>query len=331
MMFAQTLAAVAALTLAASPLFPGTAWGQAGAARAALPERTLPEPAVVMGQPGGNAMAFLRCMAERRAPLSSGHRGGPVDGFPENALETFAHTLAQGPMLIETDVRTSRDGVLVLMHDETLERTSTGAGRVGDHDWVELATLRLKDQAGGETAFRMPTLAQALAWMRGRGVLVIDLKEDESLPAIIQAVADADARGYAVLNTYRPSQAMLAHRLDPELSLMHPVDTVADLEVLERLGVDIGRIGAWTGIDGIDVRRPALWAELDRRGIPVTYATLFVSDPKMAETGDWSPYLDLADAGVDILATDHHLEAMRMLATTRDAPGAATACHGAAR
>ena len=64
--------------------------------------------------------------------LVSAHRGGPVPGLPENAVETFEYALNHAPALIETDVRRTADGVLVLMHDETLDRTTTGTGRVDD-------------------------------------------------------------------------------------------------------------------------------------------------------------------------------------------------------
>src|SRR5690554_173485 len=60
---------------------------------------------------------------ENSYPLVSAHRGGVSKGFPENALETFAHTASKMPAIIECDIRLTRDSVLVLLHDETIERT----------------------------------------------------------------------------------------------------------------------------------------------------------------------------------------------------------------
>lgn len=75
---------------------------------------------------------------EDRIPMVSAHRGGPYPGFPENAIETFENVSKQTPAVIEFDVAISKDSVLVLMHDNTLERTTTGSGKVIDHTYAEL-------------------------------------------------------------------------------------------------------------------------------------------------------------------------------------------------
>src|SRR5688572_20012996 len=65
-------------------------------------------------------------------PVLSAHRGGPMKGFPENCLATFSNTLQHTFSLMEIDPRYTKDGEIVLFHDATLERTSTGRGRVAD-------------------------------------------------------------------------------------------------------------------------------------------------------------------------------------------------------
>ena len=74
-------------------------------------------------------------------PLLTAHRGGAKEGFPENAIETFENTLRHTWSNIEVDPRYTKDDVPVLFHDETLERTSNGAGRVRDHTYEELRRL----------------------------------------------------------------------------------------------------------------------------------------------------------------------------------------------
>jgi len=65
-------------------------------------------------------------------PLISGHRGGTTKGFPENCIAAFENTLRYTPAFFEIDPRLTKDSVIVLMHDPTLERTTNGSGKVSD-------------------------------------------------------------------------------------------------------------------------------------------------------------------------------------------------------
>ena len=111
-----------------------------------------------------------------RSPLVVGHRGGRGDGWPpENTLRAFERAYEQGARAIELDVRICGGGGVVVFHDETLERMTEGRDgrRVRDVTWEDLAAVDLRD--GG----KIPTLADALAWSRARGVAVnVEMKHD---------------------------------------------------------------------------------------------------------------------------------------------------------
>lgn len=77
-------------------------------------------------------------------PLVSAHRGGPQPGYPENCLATFENTLHHTFAIMEVDPRYTKDGQIVLHHDDTLGRTTTGRGKVSDFTLAELKALRLK-------------------------------------------------------------------------------------------------------------------------------------------------------------------------------------------
>lgn len=288
----------------------------------------LPEPAIPVAAARGRTIDLLRCASDHGLVLTSGHRAGPAPNYPENALETAAYTLAQGPMLIEMDVRTTRDGVLVLMHDATLDRTTTGQGAVSDHSWAELQALRLVDNDGRETDFRIPRLIDAIEWMRHRGILAIDLKEDASIGPIARMIGEADAHAFTLVSTYRPAQAMMVHQADPQITITHPVSTAEDLEVLRRVGVNMDALTAWAGLEQNDPRAPALWAELQRQGVPVLYATLFLADREMRESGDYSLFETLAADGVDIIPTDLHMQAYRTVTAPRAPAQVLAQCGG---
>ena len=94
-----------------------------------------------------------------------GHRGASADA-PENTLPAFALALGQGADGIELDVQLTRDDEVVVIHDETLERTTDGHGWVADHSLDELRRL---DASAGWTGFdgtRIPLLAEVLELIR---------------------------------------------------------------------------------------------------------------------------------------------------------------------
>jgi len=102
-------------------------------------------------------------------PLVFGHRGA-AGLAPENTLPSFALGLALGADVLELDVHASRDGVIVVTHDPTLERTTNGQGAVRDHTSYDLQRLDAGHQFtrdGGDFAYRghgvrIPTLETLL-------------------------------------------------------------------------------------------------------------------------------------------------------------------------
>jgi len=106
-----------------------------------------------------------------------GHRGG-VHAEPENSLAGITKAVSMGADGVELDVRSTQDCELVLMHDETLRRTTDGTGPVSGLRYADMGDFRLRN---GE---RIPTLGQALEILPGSGEIHLDLKDNESvLPA----------------------------------------------------------------------------------------------------------------------------------------------------
>ncbi len=107
---------------------------------------------------------------ETPTPFGFAHRGG-AKLFPENTLASLEGTLALGLRHFETDVHLTRDGVPVLFHDATVDRTTDGTGRIADFSLAELRRLdagyRFRALDGGFShrgrGLRVPTLEEALA------------------------------------------------------------------------------------------------------------------------------------------------------------------------
>ena len=119
-------------------------------------------------------------MAQRApAPLLAAHRGGAAL-WPENSLLAFRNALALGADYLELDVHLSRDGEVMVIHDPTLDRTTTGTG-AGDGQDRRPSSERFDSRTGlgAVTAERIPTLDEvvALAAAGGRRLLV-EIKVD---------------------------------------------------------------------------------------------------------------------------------------------------------
>lgn len=101
--------------------------------------------------------------------IVAGHRGNPAL-HPENTFISFASAIECGVDMIETDIRVSKDGALVLMHDEDVKRTTDGCGRVCD---MSLKQLKALDAGAGQ---QIPTLKEFLTLCKPHGELLYDLE-----------------------------------------------------------------------------------------------------------------------------------------------------------
>lgn len=93
---------------------------------------------------------------------------------PENSLAAIAHSIKQGADIVELDVQKTKDGKLILMHDATLDRTTTGTGRVCDWILDSIKTLFLRNGAALRTKHRVPTLEEALMLVKGKVMVNLD-------------------------------------------------------------------------------------------------------------------------------------------------------------
>jgi glycerophosphoryl diester phosphodiesterase len=169
-------------------------------------------------------------------PLVTTHRGGARAGFPENAIETFENTLRHTWSSLEVDPRYTSDGVAVLFHDDTLERTSTGKGLVRDQSYEELRRLRLKDPNGNVTECRIPTLDTALEWAKGKTVLFLDNKDVDVVERARRIQAN-DARAWAVVMAYSFDDARRVHDFDPEIMVQVFLPDAAAVVRFDKIGL----------------------------------------------------------------------------------------------
>ena len=143
-------------------------------------------------------------------PKVFAHRGASAYA-PENTLPAFALAARQGADGIELDVHLSKDGELVVIHDETLDRTTNGTGAVKDHTLAELQALCAGNGMSGFDGARIPTLREVLELVRPTGMLVnIELKTslvwydgiEEKTLALVEALGMQERVIYSSFNHY---------------------------------------------------------------------------------------------------------------------------------
>lgn len=265
--------------------------------------------------PETDLSAMLDCFEAAGQTLISAHRGGPTPGLPENAIPTMEALLMAAPAIMEVDVGQSTDGVLFLLHDDRLDRTTTGTGEAAKQDWAALSSLKLKDNWGWTTPYAIPRLSEALAWAKGRTVMQIDFKRSADVAKVVAEIRAAGMERSVILIAYTVEQAASLHRAAPEMLLSVSVDSIGDLAALKTVGIPEDRIVAFTGTR---LPRPELFQELDGQNIEVIFGTLGrpprAIDAVIDRYGMDERYAQLGKEGVDILATDRPREAAEALA-----------------
>lgn len=260
--------------------------------------------------------AYFDCVREGGVAISA-HRAVSAPDQPENSIAAIEATGRAIPnAILELDAVLTKDGPLVLMHDETMERTTTGRGRVADLTLAQVKRARLKASNGALTRAAPPTLGEALdAAGRVGAIASIDLKPAEGgatvdlARAVIDQVRRSGAANRVILITYNDADARAVAAMAPEMMISAGLSGVDALQ-----GLNAPQILAWTGTRE---ERPALWRALRETGVEVQFGTLGAEgvrrDDRYAADGDVSEYRDLVRQGVTVIATDTPLAVKSVL------------------
>ena len=236
------------------------------------------------------------------------HRGGAALR-PENTIAAFDHGIACGADGLEFDVHLSKDGVVVIHHDDTLERTTSGRGRVADYTADELRSVdagcHFADRHGAHP-FRgqeisVPTLREVLRRYPSAR-LIIELKVGGATLAerVVDEVRAADALDRVALGSFYPEALLAARRYEPAIATGAAKEETRWALYRSWVGMGIGptaysefQVPEWSGLTPIVTRRFVDAAH--RAGIPVKVWTVNgVADMRR-----------LLSKGVDALITDH--------------------------
>ncbi len=124
-----------------------------------------------------------------------GHRG--AKGLePENTIRSIKRAIALGVDAVEVDVRITKDNIPVIMHDETLDRTTNGKGRVRDYTLKELKKFNAGDNE------KIPTLEEVVKEVAGKVVLFIEIKEDEAVKPVLNLADQENIWPYSIFISF---------------------------------------------------------------------------------------------------------------------------------
>lgn len=228
------------------------------------------------------------------------HRGA-AGLAPENTLASIREAITQGAQFIEVDVQRSADGVLVLMHDQTVNRTTDARGAIRELTWDEISKLDAGSSFSPEFAGEpVPSLDSMLELIRDSPVnLVLEAKNPGLYPGIEQQIAETiqrfDTNDHVIVVSLDHGWLERFYELASDISIgylwvwpcntpqiptaqtvvVHWVSVILDPTLVRRMhrqgyqvwvwtvnNVRLMRLLIWLGVDGITTDHPEVWPEV---------------------------------------------------------------------
>lgn len=243
--------------------------------------------------------------------IISGHRGGNMPGYPENCIETFDKILETMPAFYEIDPRLTKDSVIVLMHDPTLDRTTTGKGKANEYTYAELQKLNLVDKWGNVTPYKIPLVEDVVKWSQGKTILNFDLK-DVPREMLVPFVNSLGAHN-CIYTVQTPEQALVVLKADSNARMSCWVRNMEHLKAYDEAGVPSENMAlAYVVSDIMKESNAELYAELRNRGIPCMVSTCPKQDRAKTEELRRPLWKEVLDSRPDIIETDYPLELNRL-------------------
>lgn len=243
---------------------------------------------------------------DRPTPYAIAHRGGAADGI-ENTLASFARAVELGYDVLETDVWSTSDGVLVAFHDPDLARVGAGRGRIRDMTWRELSGIRV---GGREPIPRFEEVLSVFANAR----FVVEPKCDAAVDPLITALRASDALHRVCVGSFSDRRLRRVREAlgDAVCTSMGPREVLRLRLAAWRLAprsivpfrADCVQIPRWHGVIPVAERRLIAYAQA--HGLPVHVWT--VNDQATME--------HLLTLGVDGIVTDE-IELLRQVLRER--------------
>ncbi|MBI3218367.1 MAG: glycerophosphodiester phosphodiesterase family protein [Bacteroidetes bacterium] len=177
-----------------------------------------------------------------------GHRGVMYPEQAENALSGFRWVAAQvrpDTMMVEIDLRKSKDGTIYLMHDEAVDRTTNGTGKISELSDVYLNSLYLKTSGGVPTTERIPTFKEVLTYAQRNPVkLMLDVKID-IWEEVIQHVRAANLEKRCLVLTFKVEYSKRVAAASSTIGLSCLITSEEEWKAIEALQIPAQQLVAY--------------------------------------------------------------------------------------
>ena len=259
-----------------------------------------------LGPPMRKAASTPECLRDPRCTtrLVSAHRGaGGALGriAPEDTLAAYRAGIAMGVDFVETDPRPTSDGILVNLHDPTVDRTTDGTGDADKLTFAQIRALHVRSDglAGDFSCEKVPTLRELLETCVGRAMVLVDANKTDRVDLLVQAIEDANAVDWAIFDTSSTDKIDQALLLEPKLMIMPRVGAAADAP-----GILAHYKDHLPVIVEIDASIFPASADVIHAAGTRTFTDAFGTDLSVKFGGDAKGYLDVYGSGADILQSD---------------------------
>lgn len=247
---------------------------------------------------------YFKYAPEKR--IISGHRGTIEEGMPENSIASMEAVLTHTSAIFEVDPRLTKDSIAIMVHDDTLDRTTNGSGKVADHTWTELQHLFLKDHQGRITEHRINTLEEMILWAKGRTILNLD-KKDLPMSYTADIIEKHNAYAWVWVTVHTVDQARFYLERNPKHYLSMHIRTPEALAEFEASGLPYDRMIVYIGPE-IKASNQAMYEHLRARGVMCMISTAPSYDKLKTKAERAEKYREVFTDGANILESDMPIE-----------------------
>lgn len=243
-----------------------------------------------------------------------GHRGGFYQNFPENSAPLFDYTYqnaSSSPIILELDIRENLNGNLFILHDTSLDRTTTSAGFLKTSSDSLLSTTFLKNSQGNISKTTLPTFNEMLIWLKShpKAWLMLDVKA-VSWKKVYEAVHQYQLDSRVLFLTFKPEDTKEVFQLSTTTHISALVRNKEDWENIQAFQPNFKQLIAY-----VSPQTPvSVIAELKAKGVRLM-ADCSENVKNHPSPFESSFYLNLASSlQLDIMITDYPVEVSRIFA-----------------
>ncbi len=168
------------------------------------------------------------------------HRGAS-EYAPQNTMRSFRLGVSQGANGIETDIQRTRDGVLVLFHDDDTDKILGVSGKISDYTYSELQEFTVRMYDGTETNEKIPKLEEFLEFVMGTDLtLALEIKQDGIEKEVVDAVKDHGLADKVTVTSFEFEHIRRVKELMPSLRVGHLIGEITEerIEALRGIGAE---------------------------------------------------------------------------------------------